>query len=136
MCSVVEIVNNDEYNIYYQSPQTLQHKELPPIIESETEQDFSLEEFGSYHFIKESSTESSPSKELKITKRNKPNVSDNDDVTITSDNKQSDGKEEGITEHQEVKKKLSDGKKKADQTKYRNTKIRIKEHTKTTISQI
>ena len=67
MCSVVEIVNSEEYNIYYQSPQTLQHKDLPPIIESETEQDFSLEEFGSYHFIKESSAESSPSKELKIT---------------------------------------------------------------------
>ena len=126
MCSVVEIVNNDEYNIYYQSPQTLQHKELPPIIESETEQDFSPEEFGSCHFVKESRADSSPSIELKITIGNNVKVSNNDDVTITSDNKNSDGKEEGITEHQEVRKKLSDGKRKADKTEYRNTKIKIR----------
>ena len=124
MCSVVEIVNNDEYNIYYQSPQTLQHKELPSIIESETEQDFSLEEFGSCHFVKESSADSSPSIELKITIGNNVKVSNNDDVTITSDNKNSDGKDEGMTEHQEVRKKLSDGKR--DKTKYRNTKIEIR----------
>ena len=124
MCSVVEIVNNDEYNIYYQSPQTLQHKELPSIIESETEQDFSLEEFGSCHFVKESRAYSSPSIELKITIGNNVKVSNNDDVTITSDNKNSDGKDEGMTEHQEVRKKLSDGKR--DKTKYRNTKIEIR----------
>ena len=104
MCSVVEIVNSEEYNIYYQSPETCkeyQNNNLTPIYESEAEKDFSLEEFGSYHFIKESEEDVDISE-------NQTKVS----LAVTFDDikKSKEVIKDDSEAHPEVRKKLSDGK--------------------------
>ena len=63
MCSVIEIKNNDEYNIFYQSPETLEKAKkdssdkVSLVNAFDDDKDYSLEEFGSYNFIKELSGE-------------------------------------------------------------------------------
>ena len=109
MCSVIEIKNSDEYNIYYQSPESLEKSDksckpfdLHPIYESHTEKDFSLEEFGSYHFIKESKEDSI----LFISSEGlKSDISDTSEITISGKNKDEKNKI-----HIEVKPKISNGK--------------------------